>query len=109
MILRGPKKTVLYVLSGTLFLVQAYYCRGIARQSQDNYHGALSDYNKGLEFKPEDRQMLVNKAVANIQMKDFKSAESVFDKLMVLFPKYTVNYLTRGAMYLEKGDSIQSP
>ncbi len=27
---------------------------------------------------------------------------------MKLFPKYTVNYLTRGAMYLERGDSIKA-
>lgn len=51
------------------FLTQAYYARGIARQSQEKYDEAIDDYQKGLEFKPEDRQMLVNMAVAFIQKK----------------------------------------
>ena len=46
------------------FLPQPYYARGIARQSQEKYDEAIDDYQKGLEFKPEDRQMLVNMAVA---------------------------------------------
>lgn len=41
----------------------------IARQSQEKYDEAIDDYQKGLEFKPEDRQMLVNMAVAFIQKK----------------------------------------
>ena len=49
--------------------------RGIARQSQEKYDEAIDDYQKGLEFKPEDRQMLVNMAVAFIQKKDYNGAE----------------------------------
>ena len=58
--------------------------------------------------KAEDRQMLVNMAVANIQKKDFKEAEKVFDELMTAHPKYSMNYLTRGAMYTEKGDTVKA-
>ena len=61
-----------------------------------------------MSSKAEDRQMLVNMAVANIQKKDFNGAEKTFDELMVAHPKYSMNYLTRGAMYTEKGDTVKA-
>ena len=49
------------------FLTQAYYARGIANQSLDRFDEAIEDYKKGLEFKPEDRQMMINMAMAFIR------------------------------------------
>ena len=78
---KGAEEDCTLCLERNPFLVQAYYARGIARQSQEKFDEAIEDYRKGLEFKAEDRQMLVNMAVANIQKKDFKEAEKVFDEL----------------------------
>ncbi len=105
---KGAEEDCTLCLERNPFLVQAYYARGIARQSQEKFSEAIEDYRKGLEFKAEDRQMLVNMAVANIQKKDFKEAEKVFDELMAAHPKYSMNYLTRGAMYTEKGDTVKA-
>lgn len=104
----GAEEDCTLCLQRNPFLVQAYYARGIARQSQGKYDEAISDYKKGLEFKAEDRQMLVNMAVANIQKKDYKAAEKVFDELMKAHPYYSLNYLTRGAMYTEEGDTVKA-
>lgn len=98
---KGAEEDCTLCLERNPFLVQAYYARGIARQSQEKFDEAIEDYRKGLEFKAEDRQMLVNMAVANIQKKDFKEAEKVFDELMAAHPKYSMNYQLkdlRGAM-----------
>ena len=105
---KGAEEDCSLCLERNPFLVQAYYARGIARQSQEKYDEAITDYQKGLEFKREDRQMLVNMAVAYIQKKDYKGAEKTFDVLMAAHPKYAMNYLTRGAMYLEKGDTVKA-
>ncbi|MCD7849956.1 MAG: tetratricopeptide repeat protein [Parabacteroides sp.] len=105
---KGAEEDCTLCLERNPFLVQAYYARGIARQSQENFDGAIEDYKKGLEFKAEDRQMLVNMAVANIQKKDYKAAEKVFEDLMAAHPKYSMNYLTRGAMYTEEGDTAKA-
>lgn len=105
---KGAEEDCSMCLERNPFLVQAYYARGIARQNLENYEGAIADYNKGLEFKADDRQMMVNKAVANIQRKDYKAAEEVFEVLMKEFPKYSMNYLTRGAMYSEQGDTLKA-
>ena len=67
---KGAEEDCTLCLERNPFLVQAYYARGIARQSQEKFDEAIEDYRKGLEFKAEDRQMLVNMAVANIQKKD---------------------------------------
>ena len=64
---KGAEEDCTLCLQRNPFLTQAYYARGIARQSQEKYDEAIDDYQKGLEFKPEDRQMLVNMAVAFIQ------------------------------------------
>lgn len=32
----------------------------------------------------------------------------MFDELMTAHPKYSMNYLTRGAMYTEKGDTVEA-
>ena len=105
---KGAEEDCTLCLQRNPFLTQAYYARGIARQSQEKYDEAIDDYQKGLEFKPEDRQMLVNMAVAFIQKKDYNGAEKTFDDLMTAHPKYSMNYMTRGAMYLEKGDTLKA-
>lgn len=105
---KGAEDDCTLCLERNQFLVQAYYARGIARQSQDKLIEAIEDYEKGLSFRPEDRGMLVNMAVAHIQRKDYDGAEKVFDDLMRAHPRHSMNYLSRGAMYIEKGDTAKA-
>lgn len=105
---KGAEEDCSLCLQRNPFLTQAYYARGISRQSQDKYDEAIADYAKGLEFNIEDRQMLVNMAVAYIQKKDYGGAEKTFEELMTAHPKYSMNYLSRGAMYIEKGDTVKA-
>ncbi|MDH6358545.1 tetratricopeptide repeat protein [Parabacteroides sp. PF5-9] len=104
----GAEEDCSMCLERNPFLVQAYFARGIARQSQENLNGAIDDYTKGLEFRPTDRSMLVNKAVAYIQKKEFDHAEEVFAALMKSHANNSMNYLLRGAMYTEKGDTLRA-
>ena len=80
---KGAEEDCTLCLQRNPFLTQAYYARGIARQSQEKYDEAIDDYQKGLEFKPEDRQMLVNMAVAFIQKNklDYILAVKVVDSV----------------------------
>ena len=105
---QGAEEDCTLCLERNQFLVQAYYARGIARQSMERYDEAIADYKKGLEFRLEDRPMLTNMAVAYIQKKDYDGAEKTFETLMEAFPKYAMNYMSRGAMFLEKGDTAKA-
>ena len=78
---KGAEEDCSLCLARNPFLVQAYYIRAIARQSQEKYNEAIADYDKGLSFRPDDHQMLSNRAVAFIQKKDYADAEDAdFEK-----------------------------
>jgi tetratricopeptide (TPR) repeat protein len=88
------------------FYTLAYYARGIARQSMEMYEDAIKDYKRGLELRPNDRPMMANMAIAHLQNKNYDEAENAFGELISAYPKLSMGYLTRGAMYLEKGDTV---
>jgi tetratricopeptide (TPR) repeat protein len=88
--------------------VQAYYARGIARQTLGKYDPAIEDYKKGLEFRPNDRPMMTNTAIAYIQKKDFEKAKQLFDEIIEAYPKESNSYMARGALYAETGDTISA-
>ncbi|MDR1779172.1 MAG: tetratricopeptide repeat protein [Tannerella sp.] len=90
------------------FYTQAYYARGIARQSMEKFTEAIADYKRGLELRPNDRPMMANMAIAYLQEKKYDEAEKAFGDLISSYPKLSLGYLTRGAMYLEKGDTTKA-
>jgi tetratricopeptide (TPR) repeat protein len=102
---QGAEEDCSLSLSRNPFLGQAYYARGIARQSMEKYSLAIADYQRGLELRPDDRPMMTNMAIAYIQNKDIPNAEVAFENLIKAYPKFSLGYLTRGAMYMEKGDT----
>ncbi len=90
------------------FIVNAYQARGIARQNLGNYQGAIDDYAAGLQFAPEDRVFLTNKAIAEVQLKKYDEAEESFSKLIALHPNYYNGYMSRAQFYLETGDTLKA-
>lgn len=105
---QGAEEDCSLCLSRNSFLGQAYYARGIARQSLGKYDLAIQDYARGLELRPNDRPMMTNISIAYIQNKDYENAEVSFNELIKSYPKHSLGYLTRAAMYVEKGDTIDA-
>ena len=102
---RGAEEDASMCIERNPYYWRAYYARGIARQSRELFELAIQDYIRGLELSPNDRTMMSNKAIAYIQNKDYDNAETVLEELVIAYPKYSYGYLTRGAMYMEKGDT----
>jgi Tfp pilus assembly protein PilF len=90
------------------YYTAAYQLRGAARQNQEEYELAATDYQRSLEFFPEDRLTLVNMGIVNIEMKQYDVAEKFFDVLLRRFTDYTPGYLTRAQMYLELNDTTNA-
>ena len=90
------------------YYTAAYQLRGAARQNQEKYGLAATDYQRSLEFFPEDRITLVNMGIVNIEMEQHEVAEKFFDVLLRRFPDYTPGYLTRAQMYLELNDTTSA-
>lgn len=90
------------------YYTAAYQLRGAARQNQEKYELAATDYQRSLEFFPEDRITLVNMAIVNVELKQYEVAAKFFEVLLRRFPDYTPGYLTRSQMYLEMKDTTNA-
>lgn len=90
------------------YYTAAYQLRGASRQNQDKFEEAASDYQRSLEFFPEDRLTLVNMGIVNIELKQYDIAEKFFDVLLRRFPDYTPGYLARSQMYIEMEDTVKA-
>lgn len=105
---KGAEEDCTLCLERNPFIINAYQARGIARQNLGDYQGAIDDYVEGLRFSPENRTFLINKAIAEAQLKKMDEAEQSFEMLIRLHPSFYNGYLTRGQFYLEKGDTAQA-
>ena len=56
------------------FIVDAYQVRGVSRQNLGNFKGAVEDYDAGLKLMPEDKNLLINRAVCLTALKDYGNA-----------------------------------
>jgi len=90
------------------YYTAAYQLRGAARQNQEKYEEAATDYQRSLEFYPEDRLTLVNMGIVNIELKQYDIAEKFFDVLLRRFSDYTPGYLARSHMYIQMEDTTKA-
>lgn len=105
---KGAEEDATECLVRNPYYTAAYQLRGAARQNQEKYEEAATDYQRSLEFFPEDRLTLVNMSIVNIQLKQYDIAEKFFDVLLRRFPDYTPGYLARSQMYIEMKDTTKA-
>lgn len=105
---KGAEEDASACLQRNPYYIAAYQLRGAARQNQEKYEDAAIDYQRSLEFFPEDRITLVNMGIVNIEMKQYDIAEKFFEVLTRRFPDYTPGYLARSHMYLEMKDTTNA-
>lgn len=90
------------------YYTAAYQLRGAARQNQEKYEEAATDYQRSLEFYPEDQLTLVNMGIVNVELKQYDIADKFFDVLLRRFPDYTPGYLARSQMYIQMEDTVKA-
>ena len=105
---KGAEEDADLCLERNPYYTAAYQLRGAARQNQDKFELAAYDYQRSLEFMPEDRLTLINMAIVNVAMKDYEIADKFFEVLLRRYPDYVPGYLTRAQMHLEQKDSISA-
>lgn len=105
---KGAEEDCSLCLERNPYYTAAYQLRGAARQNQEKYEMAATDYQQSLDFFPEDRLTLVNMAIVNIELKQYDEAEKFFDVLLRRYPDYTSGYLARSQMYMEQEDTIKA-
>lgn len=88
------------------YLTDAWEVRGVARQNLGNNPGAISDYNHALQLIPRNRQLLFNKALAQLDIEQYDSADSTFSELLTYYPSFDSGHLGRAQLNMARGDTV---
>lgn len=103
---RGAEEDASTAIRLNPFITNAYEVRGVARHNMGRTKEAIEDYTVALEQLPESRGILLNKALAEEDIKDYDSSEATFATLLRYYPRYDNGYVGRARLYLEKGDTV---
>lgn len=88
------------------FMTEAYKLRGFVRQQMGKDSLALEDYEFGLSQNPGDKDFLLYKSIAELNLKRYDSADSTLTRLIKSNPKYYEAITARAQLRVEKGDTL---
>lgn len=88
------------------YLTDAYEVRGVARQNMGRNRGAIEDYDRALALLPRNRQLLFNKALAQLEIHDYAGSGESFETLMRHYPNFANGHLGRARLLLATADTV---
>ncbi|HEY5499688.1 MAG TPA: tetratricopeptide repeat protein [Bacteroidales bacterium] len=104
----GSEEDCTKALERNNFMVRAFLCRSYARMRLGKYKEAVADCDKGLEFDVENQTLMLNKGLSQTYEKNFTEGLISFNKLLDHFPTFVNGYMSRGQLYIEKGDTLSA-
>ena len=105
---KGAEEDCSLAIERNPFIIDAYQVRGIARQTMHMTAEAVDDYNVGLNYMPEHKSFLMNKAVCEEALERYDSAEVTYGTLLRFHPKYEYGYMGRAQLRLAQGDTLSA-
>ena len=75
---------------------QDYYNSGNAKDDLQDYRGAIADYTKAIELKPDNANAYFNRGLAKKKLQDYRGAIADYNKAIELIPNYANAYNNRG-------------
>jgi len=81
-----------------------YYNRGVVKENEGDWDGAIADYSKAIELKPTDDINYFKRGVAKGHKGDFDGAIADFTKAIELKPQDAINYFKRSVAKENKRD-----
>jgi tetratricopeptide (TPR) repeat protein len=75
---------------------KAYNNRGNAKSKLKDYYGAITDYTKAIELKPDYAIAYFHKGSNKFDLKDYDGAIADFNKAIELDPQFAMSYAMRG-------------
>lgn len=76
---------------------------GFTAYKKGDYRGAIENYTKVIELKPDDAFLYNNRGLAYFELGKYDKAISDYTKAMELKADYEVAYYNRGLAYFKKG------
>lgn len=105
---KGAEDDATLCIDRNPFIVDAYQVRGVARQNSRKFAEAITDYDKALSIQPDDKNFLFNKALCQLQLKQYHASDSTFRYLLKRDKKNERIYLGLAQVCIETGDTTQA-
>ena len=105
---RGAETDASLCIERNPFIVGAYRLRGVSRQNSAKYADAIGDYDKVLVSLPHDKSILFNKALCQLQLKQYAAGDSTFRYLLQFDKKNERIYLGMAQICIDTGDTTQA-
>jgi tetratricopeptide (TPR) repeat protein len=86
------------------FFAGAFFCRGTVEANQGDTNGALADFSKSIEFKPDSFQSYYNRGILKDRIADAEGALADYNKAISLSPNDAGAYNNRGGVRAKNGD-----
>lgn len=102
---RGAEADCSTAIARSKFMTEAYKLRGFVRQQLGQDSLALEDYEYGLRHNPTDREFLLYKSIAEINLKRYEAADSTLSRLIASNPKFYEAVTARAQLRMERGDT----
>ena len=90
------------------FIMKVYCVRAVARHNLHNFEDAMTDYDMALEFFPNDKDLLVNRAMCELELKHYSIADSCLRGIVERDPTFERAYLGLARLCLVQNDTLQA-
>ena len=87
---------------------QEYLKSGIAKHKQQDYKGAIKEYDKAIKEDKTNKDAFYNRGTCELALNDFKSAMADFNTTIELDSKYVRAYYSRATVYVSQEKFIES-
>ena len=94
------KKLILFLVVLNLITfgqtAEEYNDKGDKKYDLEDYKGAIADYNKAIQLKPDYALAYYNRGITKFDLKDYNGAITDYNKAIQLNPSDTLAYYFRG-------------
>lgn len=73
-----------------------YYLEGLKKNKNENYIGAIAEFNKGIELEPNNSLLYTDRGASKQLLKDYRGAIEDYNKAIKIDPKKADAFYLRG-------------
>lgn len=81
-----------------------YFNKGLAKAQENDFKGAIIDFNMSIELNPQFAEAYYNRGSARFRLQDNKGAIEDFNKAILINPTFTQAYYNRGVVKVQLQD-----
>lgn len=105
---KGAEEDCTLSIERNPFIYGAYQLRADSRQNQKNFIGAEEDYEISLKLNPNDKLILINLGIVNIENKNYDKADKYLNDLIQIYPNFTEGILVQANLDLQRQDTLKA-